>query len=246
MFKALVTFLFMSSVAMAGPVKIAVIDSGYYSLYPNDKICATGSYDYFNGEKGVGIDLGGHGTDTVDLIGSQIKDKDYCFLIYKVIEPISTKDQSGVVLKHIGDAIQYAIMEGASYINISLSGSGFDSYEKASLRVAISMGIQIFVSAGNDGRKLSAKKCRVFEACYGIKGIHVVGALQSHNKRWKKSNYGKVVTNWEYYGYNKHEGTSIATAIACGKSVNRFLLGRKHDVLIRRRYLDRYGRNESK
>jgi|CXWL01.1.fsa_nt_gi subtilisin family serine protease len=222
----LLGLLLSLSIAEAKPVKIAVIDSGIDSRYNSYlPLCPSGHKSFVNSLWSE--DDFKHGTNIALTIQNYIgKAPNYCFLIIKVISKNDNK------YNYLPDAIEYAVQEKASVINISLSGLESYDEEKMAIQHALNNNIVVFVAAGNDYKDLN-KDCSVYPACYKFtknqKGFGVIGNYKSPGVKHPSSNHGSVVNLWEI-GTNittydiTMTGTSQATAVATGKLVRRYLM----------------------
>ncbi|GAA2083417.1 S8 family serine peptidase [Actinomadura alba] len=136
----------------------------------------------------------------------------------------------------VAKGIRYAVDNGANIINMSLGGgklfyNGSPTEENA-IRYALSKGIVLIASAGNDGAGLNRKN---FPAAYP--GVLAVGAVDRSLRPWRDSNrhdYVKVaapgveiVSADAGGGYVLGTGTSPSAAIVAGIA-----------ALIRSRYPD--------
>lgn len=205
-FKLFLSILFLSSLVTAKEsiYKIALIDSGV-NVNKNIKICKTGSYDFIELKKGVGIDNWRHGTLMAEIITAKNKNINHCIMVYKVVGAQSNAP--------IYAAILMAIKNGARAINISLIGKTPDVEEYNALKQASNANIGIFTAAGNNGIDLSYS-CMYFPACYtDIKNLFMVGALKK-KKIAVYSNYGKQIKIWRDGSYKDIQGTSVSTAKA--------------------------------
>ncbi|WP_218009688.1 S8 family serine peptidase [Actinomadura kijaniata] len=125
----------------------------------------------------------------------------------------------------VAQGIRYAVDNGAHVINMSLGG-GRQFYngsqaEESAIRYALSRGVVLIASAGNDG---SAANRKNFPAAYP--GVIAVGALDRRLRLWKDSNRHPYVTVCAPgvdivsadagTGYVVGTGTSPSSAIVAG------------------------------
>lgn len=200
--------------------KVAVLDTGLNIKDSRFRsvLCKTGHYD----ATGDGIhDYIGHGTHIVGLIKQYAENANYCIIVLKYYR---TKDPGWKNIANLLDCYNHALKEGATVINLSLSGS-YDDPEEANI-IRNNPGVKFITSAGNNGQDLDF--IPAFPASYGFSNIITVGNIYPNGVRHETSNYGTVVTKWEV-GVNvestcpgrknkcKMTGTSQSTAIATGK-----------------------------
>ena len=171
----------------------------------------------------------GHGTNVVRAIDSQIKDGDYCFMILKIIERADWEkglpEPSAAYLRNMwAIALLHATDEGAKAIVIAAGGKNFHTViEKMAVEDAINHGVKIFTVAGNESEDLN-KKCNYYIACYKVKGVEVIGALDGREMA-SYSNRGKVLTGWQRERFGEYRGTSQACALAAGAWINKQIHG---------------------
>jgi type VII secretion-associated serine protease mycosin len=125
----------------------------------------------------------------------------------------------------VAKGIRYAVDHGANIINMSLGGGKLfyngSPVEEAAIRYALSKGVVLIASAGNDGAGLNRKN---FPAAYP--GVIAVGAVDRDLRPWADSNrhaYVKVaapgvdiVSADAGGGYVLGTGTSPSAAIVAG------------------------------
>lgn len=219
MFKVLILSIFFIAMpfkkCQAKTLHIAIIDSGI-RVVPNEdiKFCDKGHMDFTY----TGIeDHMDHGTNVAYTIASYLKNVDYCFIIIKVFDK-KTKD-IGIDPMHLAFFYLLELKTKIDIINISAGGIGKEVEEDALVGGLIAKGIKVIAAAGNEHLDLD-KDCKMFPACY--KGVISVGNLDHDGKKQASSNYGKIVSVWEYGTDVCHAGicmtgTSQATAIHTGK-----------------------------
>jgi subtilisin family serine protease len=206
-------------------IVVAVIDTGMPPEYlVSNYLCNMPHYDV----TGTGIvDRHGHGTNVAGIIAKQLNTKTHCLLIIKWWDTELTMNSAMKQLNAVKGYLAVINEIRPKYINMSLSGNTFISYEFNTLSKLIKAGTIVVVAAGNDGRNLN-DKCDVFPACYNMKSsnFHVVG---SWNKLLDKvdefSNTGKVVTNYRPGTYVCGfgvciRGTSQSTAVLTGELIS--------------------------
>lgn len=205
----LLVFLYFSPVK--AEIKIAVIDTGY-DLGSNVRLC-NGAKDYTTDRDMA--DRTGHGEIVNRLLTQNLPTPlAYCILPIKIF----TKGHYTSPTTS-ADAINYAVEQGASIINMSFNGLQFSYVEQAAVRNALQKGVKLFIAAGNDSINLD-KGCTSFPACYYKEAV-VVGFEDIKFSSYK-SNYGKVVdlilsgVDYETGRY----GSSFATP----KAINEYLI----------------------
>ncbi|MFC5752275.1 S8 family serine peptidase [Actinomadura rugatobispora] len=125
----------------------------------------------------------------------------------------------------VAQGIRYAVDHGADIINMSLGGGRLfydgNSTEESAIRYALSRGVVLIASAGNDGAGPNRNN---FPAAY--KGVIAVGALDRRLRMWKDSNRRpyvavcapgvEIVSADSSSGYVIGTGTSPSSAIVAG------------------------------
>lgn len=220
--------LLLSLNSYADQIKIAIIDSGLnQSLIDESTICKTGHYDFVSNTEIIGRDEINHGTPIAIILNKYIKNKNYCLLIYKIV---SRNNKRGTISSlNIYRALQAAKENGASYINYSITGTGFSQMEYDGLQEV--KDIKVFAAAGNEGKRLDSTECHIYSACYGFKHVRAIGAIDSNEMRLSFSNYGKMVTDYQLglhviFG-QEVRGTSFAAPVALAKDINNNLPTKK-------------------
>jgi subtilisin family serine protease len=205
--------------------RVVVIDTGYnktnLSNLPINTFCENGLKDV----TGTGPqDSIGHGTNVIGLIAKNIDTKKYCIISIKWYDT-KFKITLNVLVTRIRAAIKLAEQQQPFLINLSSSGSNYDSIEQMVINRLSFKGVKIVVSAGNDGADLS-KGCSVYPACYNANKInfYVVGSVDRYNNFLITSNrFGPV--NYYENGFNQCSegicmtGTSQAAAIRSNKLI---------------------------
>lgn len=219
--------LFLSLSAGASPFseprfKIAILDTGYdlNTTGPRLKLCGRGHYDFKTGTPTIGY-TNPHGTKVASIIAEQLKDVDYCAVIYQIFDRRDNMPDNVVV-----NALVRARIEGAKLVNMSFTSTYPSVAERKALERLSQSGAALFAAAGNDRQDLDFT-CDRFPACYTIDRLYTVGALNEHGAQAKSTNYGERVHSW-YSGVMEGENpaTSYATPRALSSHVLR-LVGRK-------------------
>jgi subtilisin family serine protease len=220
----------------ASAIRVAVIDTGVDPADPRfaGLICSRHTPWDFVSNKPLSKDPHGHGTHVAGLIKLYAGSANYCFLFFRYYSELNTGADN---LKNEISAIEAAIKEGATHVNISGGGSELDEREYRLIKSASH--VKFIVAAGNDHQNLDDPDVQYFPASYRLPNVVVVGAMDSKCRvRFYRSNYGNRVNAWEQgenlfstmpikYGGEKHwifaghmSGTSQATAIHTGKLIS--------------------------
>lgn len=176
--------------------KIAIIDTGYMPG-PGDpklKLCPKGHYDFVANKPKI-VETGiSHGTYVANIIAAELKDVDYCALIYRVYAEDET---SAVLINRSIRAYKAAAEEGAIAVNYSIQGFAHSYIERAVLEALTRDKFIMFVGAGNDNIDLD-KQCLSYPSCYGLPRVIAVGAVCDSDPQTKTSysNYGTKVNVW--------------------------------------------------
>lgn len=203
--------------------KIAVIDTGYdpQRATAPTTICRTGHYDYHTETPNVAF-IDPHGTYVINVLAEKLKGVSYCLLIYQVFT-----DATRLSASNMGDAIDRALAQGATEINISIAGLSFESgMLKEAMRKASTLKVPIFVAAGNQGINLD-KNCYVHPACYHFRDVIVVGAQSEANphEHASISNYGKKsVDIWAPGYYDDGNVTEFGTSFAAPRALAEYVM----------------------
>lgn len=236
-----IIFLLLSSITQANQLKIVIIDSGLNDGFINkDKLCKTGHYDFVNNKPEVGKDDVNHGSVIANIITNNIKEKDYCLLIYKVVQKV--KDDAVINNFDLYRALKRARYDRVDYINYSINGRAFMQLEHEAM-FNLSRISKLYVAAGNEGEELGEEKCDIYPACYKLNNIISVGAIDSNKVKLPSSNYGKYVNTYELGVHNINNityiGTSFATPMSLVKDINKLIVkkqftkGKERDKLIK-------------
>jgi minor extracellular protease Epr len=197
--------LLISSIVNAKDIVVMSVDTGVDFSHENLADHHLPSNYLFDG-----IDNNGHGTHIAGIIL-----KDTCTQV-KFISCNYMSDHSP------NACFRRALIEKPDYINFSSGGMTFDQEEKDLFTAMIKAGIKIVVAAGNNGKK----RPDYYPARYEMKGMTIVGNLDSNGKRHFLSNYGFKRMKWEIgtdvfstlpHGFGYMTGTSQAAAIYTNK-----------------------------
>jgi len=214
-------------------VLVAILDTGVDDTHIelSDSIVATKNFI-----KGPGFDKDGHGTHVSGIVTANG--------VYKIDSNYATGVAPGagiIVGKVCGDfgcyesdimaGIEWAVAQGARVLSLSLGGGNFGSHcdddpLAAKVNWAVSEGLVVTVSAGNEGAGISSPAC--------ASGAIAVGAVDKSDIRPDWSNYGdaldivapgvdilstyscKAGGNCNYYWYATGSGTSQAAPHVAG------------------------------
>lgn len=123
------------------------------------------------------------------------------------------------------EAIKYAANNGASIINYSVAGEGFDQEMFDVFKATLEKDIVVVVAASNDGVNL--EKSEIYPAKFSLPNMITVAATDQKDKLIEMSNWGAksvhlaapgadMVSTW-FDGYaSDGAGTSDAAAVATG------------------------------
>jgi hypothetical protein len=203
--------------AAANTIKIAIMDAGYVadSAGPKLKLCKTGHYSFVKNKPGIFKNVReDHGTVVGKIIASNLKNIDYCAVIYQIYDD----KKHDVTFAAMVSALDHAIADHITAINISMAGGSSSDVEYLAFARASSNGIKMFVAAGNSHQNLDVN-CNVFPACYSVPNLFVVGAVDNpRNKILPCSNYSNTIRLWYpghyFFANDMHTGTSIAAPYA--------------------------------
>ncbi len=183
------------------PVVVAVIDSGVDFNHPdlaNQILRRNGQvvgYDFNDGDNQP-MDFGGHGTHVAGLIAAEGHNGEGIrggAPEHVEIMPISVFNPAGGFVggaaNTLGQAVQFAVDNGADVINMSLGatvnlqrtdGDAVFGGLRAVLQNAVNNGIVVVVAAGNDNLELN-DNVMTYPAKYGseIDGVITVGAYDA-------------------------------------------------------------------
>jgi subtilisin family serine protease len=208
------------------PYKIAVIDTGYQADLASvpAKLCDSGHYDYGARSAALGC-VAPHGVQIASLIAENLRDVDYCLIIYQTAV-LNQKKMPELAKTDIANAVNSAIGEGVVAINLSVAIKDQPSMEeRQALEFAAEAGIAVFIAAGNIGQDLD-KTCDVYPACYKLPHEIVVGAQSrlDPKKPAAYSNYGKVVQVWAQDWYDDGNVVKAGTSYAVPRALSEYIL----------------------
>ncbi len=134
------------------------------------------------------------------------------------------------------EGIYYAIKRGASVINLSFAGEGYDADLKKAIEEAGKQDILVIASASNDEANLDRES--IYPAKFNLPNLITVAASDADGELWEGSNWGKKSVHLAAPGdeilglwlgkWDTGSGTSDAAAVLSGaagllRSANRQL-----------------------
>ena len=177
----------MGSAGQGSLITVAVLDTGVSMLGEDTPIHVMEGYDYTENDSDPS-DFHGHGTHVSGTI-AQATDNNIgvrgvapdC-----TIMPVKVLDDDGFGNSHgIANGITYAVDRGANVINMSLVATQSTSIESSAVAYALSNGVTIIASTGNEGETNNV----YFPAAY--EGVIAVGAVGLDNVITAYSNKGQ-------------------------------------------------------
>lgn len=218
--------LLLSLTAFAeSTTKVAIIDSGLdlTDVRFSEVLCKKGHKDF----TGTGLeDNHGHGTHIAGIIKHHTNNKNFCLMILKYID----NDSSRRTIDREVQAIDHAIKNGATIINIS--GGGYTFSEDEYLIVQANPKVKFVVAAGNDALNIDKSFQHFYPAFLSLTLRNVISVGNGLNQEIHSdtSNYGTTVKAWEYgvdvvstlpdYAYGLMSGTSQSTALHTARILN--------------------------
>jgi thermitase len=190
-------------------VKVAVLDTGVDYNHPDLRGKVLTGYDAVTGTPD-GRDVQGHGTFVAGVI-TQIAPA-------ATILPVRVLDANGIgTLANVIDGLQYALDNGATVINLSLSSNIDVKSLHQMIQTARSKGVTVVSAAGNN-----SSSTQYFPAAYA-EGIGIA-ATDNVDCRASFSNYYSAISlsgpgvsiysMWAEGGYGWGNGTSFSTPMA--------------------------------
>ncbi|MCO6449246.1 MAG: S8 family serine peptidase, partial [Caldilineales bacterium] len=169
-------------------VIIAVLDTGIDLSHPEFAGRILSGWDYVNDDADPSDDQG-HGTHVAGIAAAAINNSQGIAGIAgsATILPLKVLDNNSQgFFSDVASAIRDAVDQGASVINLSLSGS-IDSYAmRDAVAYAVAHNVLVVASAGNDGTSTPQ-----YPASYS--NVLSVGATTISDTRWPLSNTGPNV-----------------------------------------------------
>lgn len=196
--------------------KIAILDTGYnpFTAGTKLKLCKSGHFDYRTNTATIGA-TGEHGTKVASIIAEELRNVDYCAVIYQVMNR-----QNNMLDVNIVDALNRARASGAAAVNLSFVSQYPTIAERKALE-RLAKGARLFVAAGNDKKNLDWY-CDAFPACYDIPNMVVVGATDTSGMTASYSNRGERINVW-YFGGHRYGG--YGTSFAAPRALSAYVSG---------------------
>lgn len=217
-------FLPLAAYGQDTRLRIGVVDTGIqWSIPIAPFLCEEGHKDLM----GSGLwDYRQHGTNISWIITKDLDPTKVCLVIIKWIDC-----GAGEPFK-IAEALEYAVTQHLSYLNLSLGGEGSESRERKAMDKLFEQHVVISIAAGNNGMPITKEHCNYYPACYPTSNggeKHVVGNLDESGWRAAgSSNYGDAVTDWAVGTHVNGggiimSGTSQATAVVTNRLIKQKL-----------------------
>lgn len=169
-------------------VKVAVLDTGVglhetMNTATVTRKAITGYHE---------VDEGNHGTAVAAIIGGQSSTNGWRGVAPGVqLLSVSMMNAAGVgKSSHAAAALEVAIDWKADIINASWTADGDDRCVRMLVERAGKEGRLIIVAAGNDSTNLDDPRSAFPPATYDYDNIIVVAAIDDHNSKTRRSNYG--------------------------------------------------------
>ncbi|MBI2263528.1 S8 family serine peptidase [Candidatus Berkelbacteria bacterium] len=203
----------------APTVIVAVIDTGIDGTHEDLTGQVVGGYDYVNNQviaAGVDSDDNGHGTNLAGVLGGLGNNaKGVAGVSWQVLlMPVKAFNSQGQAqASAVASAIDYAVNNGATVLNMSFGGDYSEAVADAISRTK-NKGVVAVAAAGNDGNNNT-----LYPA--GLADVISVGSVNNNDDRSSFSNYNSaldimapgenVLTAKDGGGYVTASGTSLAT-----------------------------------
>ncbi|NIK79390.1 subtilisin family serine protease [Paenibacillus castaneae] len=200
-------------------ITIAIVDTGIDLSHPDLKANLVTGANLVDPNEPPNDD-NGHGTNVAGIIGAVGNNGiGVSGILWKAkIMPIKALDRQGDgTEQELGEAILYAVRNGASIVVLSVGLHRYSPYMLDIVQYAESKGVLLVAAAGNDGESLGEKAEVKYPAAYPT--VLAVGGVKANNTVDTRSNKGTeldLVAPWNVYTtalgglYRKEEGTSMA------------------------------------
>lgn len=198
----------------SGSAGVAVIDSGCYAHPLIKSKLRTGGFDYVDADFDTSNDGFGHGTGVAGVIADCTFQANVYIYPIRVLDSIGNGKMSNVV-----NAVREAIQSGCAVMNLSIESTIMSEALDDAILQAVSSGVAVVVSAGNDGGNTSG----ICPAHLTDQGVIVVGSAEGSGGDYtlaSYSNYGASVDVYAFGtaisccavngGYSTETGTSFA------------------------------------
>ncbi len=206
----LFTLLLIPSLAQAGPLVVAVLDSGFNITADEVPLCLPAATD-------MSPTL--HGSNVAGTIAQEAgTTTPYCLLIFRIFK-LDYKGRPRVDEGAYFAALEALIRLRPYAVNLSFGGDKAWQGETRLIKKLLNVGTIVVAAAGNEGKDLT-RRCRFFPAC-ADKRVVVVGSLSY------KSNKGAPVDvildgRWRTAAGTTQSGTSQAAAMYTGQLIRRY------------------------
>lgn len=182
----------------------------------------------FADEMSLPWDDNGHGTFIAGIISAQYHNSIGGAGVCPGCSLMATRFLDGEGYGDTEDAIRgidYAIDAGASVINMSFAGEGYDQDLRNVLKKALEHDVVLVAAAGNDGS--NNDKGDIYPANFKLPNLLTVAASRRDSDLWENSNYGikkvhvaapgtTIWGPWSDGKWYKSQGTSFAAPIVAG------------------------------
>lgn len=198
-------------------VRVAVVDTGVEGSHPDLEHAVLPGFDVFGDSDGR-VDLNGHGTHVAGIIAAQADNGVGVAGLASGVEilPIRALDETGYGDDAgIAEGILWAVQNDADVINLSLGSPDRDPVLAAAVESAISSGVTVVASSGNDGATGSPISYPA-----ALPGVIAVAATSFGDQKAIFSTSGDYVTvaapgvsimsTWPGGGYAYSSGTSMS------------------------------------
>lgn len=202
--------------------KIAIFDTGYDISNAGPvklKLCKTGHYDFHTHKAEIGHTLQ-HGTQVASIIAESLKNVDYCAVVFQMYD----YNENAFSFSDFKLAVDKAIHEHVSVVNMSFNGYQYSKIEDFSLQRLSNSGAVMFVAAGNENHELD-QNCDAYPACLNIDNLNAVGALEpGTNLPTEYTNFGSHIKAWASGMNNLTHNPRGGTSMAAPKALSRYVL----------------------
>ncbi len=182
-------------------ITVAVIDSGYNEEEQFEHRISDKAWNFLENTKDVSDEYG-HGSQITSLILNNTPNS-------VSIMSLKVMDKAGIAkVEDVSKALRYAMENGADIISLSMNSMLYQEENQLSdlIDEITQAGIQVIVSAGNDGENVK----NLFPA--NVESAFVIGAANRDYTIAEFSNYGETVDFCAYGKFNGERGTSFAAA----------------------------------